>query len=1517
MKHPLSSIVRAGGSERAGLGRADWLAAAALAAILVAALGLRLYGLGWDTGFDWTPHPDERAILSKTVQLSFPLDDLGALLDAERSTWNPRWFPYGSMPLYALAVVRSIASTLTGAELHDLRLMARTISALADVGTVVMVFVLGARVYSRPVGLLASALTALAVLHVQLSHFFAVDTLAALFSVAAVFFLYRVARHGLPRDSLLAGVFIGLGLATKVSLFPIVAAFGVAHLLHLVGALEGAYPGSRSFSLRWSATLRGVAVGAVAAVAVFVLTQPYALLDWHRFLSDVTEQSEMVRRIRDYPYTRQYVDSTPYLYHARQLTAWGLGWPLGVVAIAGLAYTAVRGMRLAHGLAYLAAGWAAPAAMLLLWDGILAIAAASAIALAALLATLAVRSASSRVDVLLLSWVVPYLLITGAFEVKFLRYLLPVTPFLLLFGSRMLWDLWRRAGEWRGRAPRLLAAGAIAAVVATTALYALAYILGVYGQPLTSVRASQWVRDNAPKGSVLLKEHWEEGLPGLGGYTIRELEMYNPDGPGKQRHVAERLAEADYLVVYSNRLYGTISRLPDRYPLGREFYRLLFDGQLGYEIRLVESSYPNLLGVGLVDDTFGRAGLPEPPESRRQTDFPVTLQLGYADESFTVYDHPKVFVLENVGRLDASRISALFDGLPAPVPPPAPRAQEAMGADDVLGLVLSPEDAAAQQAGGTWREIVSVDSWANRVPVLAWLIVVEGLSLLALPAALLLFRPLPDRGYLLTKALALLAACLVVWLLASLRWMPFSQGAIGVGVAVLALASLAALALRGGEIRAFVRDRWRLIAICEAVFLAAFFAFVLLRMANPDLWHPYRGGEKPMDFAYLNAVVRSTFMPPYDPWFGGGYLNYYYWGQFIVATLIRATGIQPAVAYNLAVPTFFALAVGGAFSVVYNLAASALRPARAAVGAGSLHVRRAVGVERSAVAAGLYGALFVCVLGNLDGAAQFVGGAWRWLTTRWFTEGTPFGFDYWRSTRMMPPDPPGHEITEFPFFSFLFADLHAHMMAIPFALLAVGLSLSVVLAARRFGSVRERWDAGDLARLAALGVVVGALRLINAWDYPTQLLLAAAAVLLAEFLAQGGFGLAMLARAATKSLLVFTVGYLAFLPFHLNYETFVGGVQATTNTTTIWQFLAISGLFVFVIGSFALVEARSLATGLRLPAAVSRLFRLRDGVDRRQIAAPALAALAAALLAMAALSDEVGGTVPLVAALLVLTGAVCATRLRQMRGDAAQLAFAGLLACTALALVAGLEFVRVEDDIDRMNSVFKFYLQAWTLLALASAFLLWRMVTRWRASRARLASPAVAWAVAVVVLVLCAAVYPVLGTRARLADRFDARDAPLTLDGTEYASGTVYRDVEGPIDLEADFEGIRWLLQNVEGSPITLEGQTPLYRWGGRVSVYTGLPGVVGWEWHQIQQRGVHGREVSRRVDDVNTIYSTRNAQEAARLLRKYNVSYVYVGQLERLYYPEAGIRKFDDGMAGVLERVYAGERATIYRVVR
>ena len=252
----------------------------------------------------------------------------------------------------------------------------------------------------------------------------------------------------------------------------------------------------------------------------------------------------------------------------------------------------------------------------------------------------------------------------------------------------------------------------------------------------------------------------------------------------------------------------------------------------------------------------------------------------------------------------------------------------------------------------------------------------------------------------------------------------------------MAAVSLGILAFKWEEISDFVKRRWSVLVVGEVIFVAAFLAFVLVRMANPDLWHPYRGGEKPMDFAYLNAVLRSTIMPPYDPWFGGGYLNYYYWGQFLTAVLIRATAIEPVVAFNLAVPTFFALTVGGVYSVVYNLVRSAGRRLNESVGILG-------GVPRwSPVLMGLVGVAFVTVLGNLDGAIQVGHGVKNVLL------GQPFGeFDFWKSSRMMPPDPPGHEITEFPFFTFLFADLHAHMMAIPFTVLVIGLALAVVLAA--------------------------------------------------------------------------------------------------------------------------------------------------------------------------------------------------------------------------------------------------------------------------------------------------------------------------------------------------------------------------------------------------------------------------------------------------------------------------------------
>ncbi len=1499
----------------------DLVPAVALAFTLAIALALRLYGIEWDSGYPFTPHPDERAILMRVGELSLPSPgDVGDLLDADLSPLNPRWFPYGSFPLYLLKGFQGLLSAVPGVEIHDLRVLGRALSALADTATVALVYALGARLYGRREGLLAAILVTLAVLHVQLSHFFAVDTIMAACAVTAVYLLARVAKEGRTRDSLAAGAVIGLGIATKVTLAPIYGAFVVAHVIYALGLLDVGTDEGRTLAERVAAAVNGLVLGGAASVVVFAAVQPYAFIDFARFMGDVVEQSEMVRRIRDYPYTRQYVDTTPYWYHVRQLATWGLGVPLGVVAWAGLVYAAMRGMRLVHGLAYLAGGIALPAALLIVSHSLLAILVASGIALVALLLTLPFRSVETRGSVLLLSWVVPYLLITGSFEVKFLRYMIPATPFLVLFGSRMLLDLWDLVSARLPRARPLLVAGLFLLLV-STGFYAVAYT-AVYDREHPAIRTARWINENAPKGSVILKEHWEEGIPGLRGYEIRELPLYNDDTETKLSRIANELATADYVVFYSNRLYGTIPRLPERYPFSGEYYRLLFSGELGYELADVQTSYAGLAGISFVDDTLSRPGVPSPGRLPSASTDGLVLNMGFADESFTVYDHPMTLVFENRDRRTAGEI------------------EQALGVGEsadlrVPGLMLTPDQAESQRAGGTWTEVVSTGSWPAKLPVLSWLLVVELMALLAFPIAFVVLRRLPDRGYLLAKPLGLLLVCLVAWLLASYELLAFSMASVGAGMAVVAAVSLALLAANWREAGAFVACRWRTLLAGEAVFLAAFLAFVLVRMANPDLWHSHLGGEKPMDMAYLNAVLKSSYMPPYDPWFGGGYINYYYWGQFMVATLVRATGIDPAIAFNLAVPLFFALTAGAAYSIVYNLAsgsrtnrvASAVRSPEGP-GAGSASTMagdaaapsRLVRLALSPAAAGLAGAAFVVVLGNLDGAVQLVGGIWDA-----FVRNVPFaGFDFWRSTRVMPPDPPGHEITEFPFFTFLFGDLHAHLMALPFTLLAIGLSLAVVMSGRAgdqessfprrrdsrwWAGVSDRWGPAEIGRLALLGLAVGSLRAINTWDVPVYLLLAAAAVLLAAYFRNGGLSLQVLLESAAKTALVAAVGFLAFLPYHASTETFFTSVEATTNQTVLWQFLLIHGLFVFIVASHLLLDTRT----HWLPSL--RMLWSRSEGSRARLVPLGIALLLAVYLALSFATGVTGSTIPFALLLLVLAAASGLKHMSSGATDARELTFATLLVLAALGVVIGLDIFRVEGDIDRMNSVFKLYLQVWVLLAIAAAYLGWRILRSGVVSRAMPGLWPAAWGWALALLVFAAAVYPVLGTQARLRTRFDV--LPLTLDGMAYMRTAVYNDRNGQIDLSADYDAIRWLQDNVEGSPVILEGLTPNYRWGGRISVYTGLPTIVGWRWHQEQQRWGYRWAIAERARDVDHIYSTTDADGAVELLREYDVEYVYVGQLERLYYPETGLAKFDEAMSPALEQVYSTDQVSIYRLSR
>ena len=273
----------------------------------------------------------------------------------------------------------------------------------------------------------------------------------------------------------------------------------------------------------------------------------------------------------------------------------------------------------------------------------------------------------------------------------------------------------------------------------------------------------------------------------------------------------------------------------------------------------------------------------------------------------------------------------------------------------------------------------------------------------------------------------------------------------------------------------------------------------------------------------------------------------------------------------------------------------------------------------------------------------------------------------------------------------------------------------------------------------------------------------------------------------------------------------------------------------------------------------------------------------------------------------------------------------GMLAL-GLGLSGGVEVLTLDGDVGRMNTVFKFYLHVWMMWGVVGAFALWYVfgVLQPQTSLVRQAkalSPSLGTvpryafgAIAVGVLSL-SLVFPYFGFRARVHDRFFP-DQGASNNGMDYMDNAVYTDGEprtgkgGEHVLKYDRDGIDWLRENVQGTPVMIEGNAPIYHYGARIAIYTGLPAVLGWDWHQSQQRVKFASGVQQRLTDVNMFYTTEDVQQARDVLQQYGVQYVIVGDVERNYYPAAGIGKFNGGLGGSLELAYQNPGMQIWHVI-
>jgi uncharacterized membrane protein len=428
------------------------------------------------------------------------------------------------------------------------------------------------------------------------------------------------------------------------------------------------------------------------------------------------------------------------------------------------------------------------------------------------------------------------------------------------------------------------------------------------------------------------------------------------------------------------------------------------------------------------------------------------------------------------------------------------------------------------------------------------------------------------------------------------------------------------------------------------------------------------------------------------------------------------------------------------------------------------------------------------------------------------------------------------------------------------------------------------------------------------------------------------------------------LGYILFLPFHRAYAAGYSSIELWRGSRTLLDaYLTMHGIVLFVIVTALMARvsspfnraplAREIRLLLRQGYRAPRLFRLSKRiVHRSELQRAGMGMVGAGVVVLLALVGIIGAAGleriirPVVgfetwlsvigpSTLAFFVVALCAALLFEPRADARHRFLLTIIAFGAILTVA-VEIVVLKGDIGRMNTVFKFYLQVWTLWSIAAAACVPGLLGQYRdrasvrQSFPQLPSYGVAewWRPTFAALAIAGLLYPLFATYARAQDRFE-NSRQLTLDGLAYMDNAVYNDKNQPIPLIWDRQAIDWLLLNVEGSPVIVEAVTPLYRWGSRISVNTGLPTVIGWDWHQKQQRAaLPGDLIDRRVTDVNQIFGSASPERTAELLRRYSVRLLYVGQLERLYYP--GVEAKMRGYEGTLwNRVYDNQEVSIYEV--
>ncbi len=745
--------------------------------------------------------------------------------------------------------------------------------------------------------------------------------------------------------------------------------------------------------------------------------------------------------------------------------------------------------------------------------------------------------------------------------------------------------------------------------------------------------------------------------------------------------------------------------------------------------------------------------------------------------------------------------------------------------------------------------------------VMQWWLVLLVLGIVMYPVSGLIFGRFHDGGFVFSKAIGVAVAGVLMWYLSSLKLMKFNRGnaIICVGIVLLLNVVLVVLVLRRQQKNTegvpylryqLTKEQVGAAFKGEVLFLLFFVFWCYLRGFKPEAY----GTEKFMDYGFMAIIDRSEYMPPEDLWLSGESINYYYVGQYLATYLSKVSGVGVAYGYNLMLMTLAAFGFTMPFSLVNNLVRTYLsdrgRKLRTELSANTKPVKNGRVISRILPAiSGTVAGVAVSMAGNLHYPIfRFIV---PWVQKLAGMEVENFWFP--NSTRYIGynPDTADKTIHEFPSYSFILGDLHAHVLNIMFVFTVMAMLFAWLLYRK------ERMDEMRLAHairkapllqeafhpmILLLGFFIGLFHMTNFWDFPIYFVVAGAVILFSNA-AIYQFSLDTVKLTALHAVIILVISKLVSLPFTLNFNQISTQIRLCVYRTPVQQLFILWGIPVILILMYLYDRYTHLARWGLLNG-YTYVEGKRKEVPKKS-SAPDMVEFVPEKNKLYQLIENLQ-----VADLFILIIGLC-----------------------GIGLVLIPELVYVKDiysgDYKRANTMFKLTYQAYMMFGMCIAYILMKFIGYARSYAQRATAVVIAIAFLFTVGYFGNSVNAWFGDIRKL-ERNEGLDA----------SAFVYDE-----SIE-DALAIEWLNEHVEGTPVVLEAHGDSYTFYQRVSTLTGLPTILGWRTHEWLWRsdatGGFPQIVSEREQAVSTIYTSTDSQEVQRLLEAYEVEYIFVGDSER-----------------------------------